>query len=42
MGTHRTTFLIDEAGIIRHVLRRPNVEAHSPEIQEIFRRSEAE
>lgn len=36
MGTHRTTFLIDEDGTIRHVFKRPNVERHSEEILKKF------
>ena len=32
MGIHRTTFLIDEDGTIRHVFKRPKVEEHTQEI----------
>ncbi len=32
MGVKRTTFLIDEAGIVRHVFKRPKVDAHTEEI----------
>lgn len=33
-GVHRTTFLIDEDGVIRHVFKRPNVQGHTAEILE--------
>jgi peroxiredoxin Q/BCP len=36
MGTRRTTFLIDENGVIQHVLKRPKVGEHSKEILEKF------
>jgi peroxiredoxin Q/BCP len=36
MGISRTTFLIDEEGIIQHVLKRPKVETHTQEILEKF------
>lgn len=32
MGVKRTTFLIDEDGILRHVFKRPKVDAHTEEI----------
>jgi thioredoxin-dependent peroxiredoxin len=32
MGTSRTTFLIDEDGVVRHVFKRPKVEQHADEI----------
>jgi len=32
MGIKRTTFLIDEDGRIRHVIKRPNVSEHTTEI----------
>lgn len=36
MGTKRTTFLIDEEGVVRHVFKRPRVEEHTEEILERF------
>jgi len=36
MGTNRTTFLIDEDGIVRHVFKRPKVAEHSQEILKKF------
>jgi len=36
MGIKRTTFLIDEDGIVRHVIKRPKVDAHAEEIIENF------
>ena len=36
MGVKRTTFLIDEEGIIRHVFKRPNVKGHTAEIIKKF------
>lgn len=36
MGTKRTTFLIDEEGIIRDVIKRPNVKQHAEEIRRKF------
>ena len=36
MGVKRTTFLIDEAGVICHVFKRPNVKAHTAEIMAKF------
>ena len=36
MGVKRTTFLIDEEGVIRHVFRRPKVAAHTAEILNAF------
>lgn len=32
MGIKRTTFLIDENGVIRHVFKRPKVSEHAEEI----------
>jgi peroxiredoxin Q/BCP len=32
MGTQRTTFLIDEKGVIRKVIKRPNVDDHAGEV----------
>jgi peroxiredoxin Q/BCP len=36
MGVKRTTFLIDEDGIIRHILKRPNVKEHAAEVLKKF------
>jgi len=36
MGIKRTTFLIDEEGIIRHVFKRPKTGAHTDEILKKF------
>jgi thioredoxin-dependent peroxiredoxin len=36
MGTSRTTFLIDEDGVVRHVFKRPKVEQHADEIMARF------
>ena len=32
MGLHRTTFLIDEKGIIKHIFLKPKSKEHSQEI----------
>ena len=32
MGLQRATFLIDEAGVIQHVFKRPKVAEHAEEI----------
>jgi len=32
MGTTRTTFLIDEAGIVKHIIDRPDTKDHTKEI----------
>ncbi len=32
VGVKRTTFLIDEEGVIKHVIKRPNVKAHAEQI----------
>ena len=32
MGLQRTTFLIDENGVITHVFKRPKTKAHAEEI----------
>lgn len=32
IGTHRTTFLIDEHGVIAHILHKPNSKDHAKEI----------
>lgn len=36
IGTKRTTFLIDEEGVIRHVFKRPKVGEHTTEILKRF------
>ena len=36
MGVKRTTFLIDEEGIIKHVFKRPKVKEHTAEILKKF------
>lgn len=36
MGIKRTTFLIDEEGIVRQVIKRPKVKEHAREIVEKF------
>ena len=36
MATTRTTFLIDEEGIVRHVIKRPRVKVHAKEISAKF------
>ena len=36
MGLKRTTFLIDEDGIVRHVFKRPKVGRHTEEILRAF------
>lgn len=35
-GIHRTTFLIDEKGIIQGIIDKPKTKAHAEEIIEIF------
>ena len=37
MGVHRTTFVIDEKGIIRNIFTRPKNRQHAEEILEAFR-----
>ena len=32
MGTSRTTFLIDEAGMVRHIIDKPDTKDHTKEI----------
>lgn len=32
IGTHRTTFLIDEKGLIAHIIHKPNSKEHAKEI----------
>ncbi len=36
MGIKRTTFLIDEDGLVRHVFKRPSVSEHTAEILDRF------
>jgi thioredoxin-dependent peroxiredoxin len=36
LGIKRTTFLIDEEGVIRGVIKRPNVKQHAEEIRRKF------
>ncbi len=36
MGIKRTTFLIDEDGIIRHIIKRPRVGEHAQEVLDKF------
>ncbi len=36
LGTSRTTFLIDEEGVIQHVIKRPRVKEHAEEITSKF------
>lgn len=36
LGTSRTTFLIDEEGVIQHVIKRPRVKQHAEEITSRF------
>ena len=31
-GTHRTTFVIDERGVLEQVIAKPKVKAHAEEI----------
>ena len=38
MGVHRTTFVIDEKGIIRNIFRRPKNKAHAEEIIAAWKR----
>lgn len=35
-GIHRTTFLIDEEGIIRHIIDKPDTKNHTEEILELW------
>jgi len=35
MGTTRTTFLIDEVGIVQHIIEKPDTKDHTAEILEI-------
>ena len=36
LGVKRTTFLIDEQGVIRHVFKRPKVSVHADEVLRVF------
>ena len=36
LGIKRMTFLIDEAGVIRHIFKRPKVKEHTAEILDKF------
>lgn len=36
VGIKRTTFLINEEGVIHHVFKRPNVKDHAREVREKF------
>lgn len=36
MGIQRTTFLIDEEGVIKDVIKRPNVDDHASEVMRRF------
>ena len=38
IGVKRTTFLIDEAGIIQHIIKRPKVKDHAEQILKKFAR----
>jgi peroxiredoxin Q/BCP len=38
MGLHRTTFLIDEKGIIRKIFLKPKSKQHAEEIVEFARK----
>ncbi len=40
MGIYRTTFIIDEAGIIRHVIKKVKTKAHAEQILEEIERKE--
>jgi len=41
MGIHRTTFLIDEKGVIRKIIRRPKNKQHAEEIIQFWKEYEA-
>jgi len=41
MGLHRTTFLIDEKGIIRKIFLRPKNKAHAEEIVKFWKEYDA-
>ncbi len=36
-GTHRTTFLIDENGILRHIIEKPKSKVHTDEILDFWK-----
>lgn len=36
MGIQRTTFLIDEEGVIKDIIKRPNVDDHASEVMRRF------
>lgn len=36
-GTHRTSFLIDEKGIIRHIISKPKAKMHAAEILDAWK-----
>ena len=40
MGTIRTTFLIDEQGVIRAVIKKPNVSEHAEEVLAAFKKAD--
>jgi peroxiredoxin Q/BCP len=37
MGIERSTFLIDEEGIVRHVWRKVKVDGHAAKVLEVVR-----
>lgn len=41
-GIHRTTFVIDENGVIQHIITKPQTKIHGEEILELFELSGAE
>lgn len=41
MGTKRTTFLIDEDGLIRQIIKRPDTSDHARQVLEAWREIEA-
>ena len=36
-GIHRTTFLIDENGVIAHIIKKPDTKNHTEEILELWK-----
>ena len=36
LGTHRTTFLIDEKGIIKKIIDKPNTKSHTEQVLEAW------
>jgi peroxiredoxin Q/BCP len=36
-GIHRTTFLIDEKGVIAHIIKKPDTKNHTEEILELWK-----